>query len=89
MSASRKNMEEMEQLASKAMKALGRFFDQPSRAMTPDERSTARIASSVLSTWATLQQAENSAELVRLAIQRENREGKLNGSRPRQIARSR
>lgn len=60
------NSEEMERLAFKAMKVLGNYLDSPAKSRDPEARATARIASSVLSTWATIRQADNNAEALRL-----------------------
>lgn len=60
-----------DELAFKAMKVLDDVFSSPAKAKDPEYRSVARMASSYLSTWATLKQADNNAEALRLMRARE------------------
>ncbi len=57
-----------EALAYKAMRVLDDFFTHPAKAKDPDLRAAARMAASYLSTWATLQQADNNRELIKVRL---------------------
>lgn len=62
---------EMDDMALKAMRVLGKYLDSPAKAKDVDAARQARVASSVLSSYATLCQAENNAEAMRLMAAKE------------------
>lgn len=62
---------DLDDLAFKAMRVLGAYLDSPAKQRDIEQHRAARVASSVLGTWATVRQTENNAEALRLMAARE------------------